>query len=268
MCKLNLWLQTIMQAYPLWTCGFLNNRIVSFSILYSVTLLGFSKMILLINPMVYHAANHELIVKCFLSFLAIYFVQDTIVVLTFGNIYYCHSDTMLRVAALYNMTVDEDLVRAQKISGVHNIADVFCVLSMVALEIIINSINYFQKGKKIVPKKIAQLRNLRKRLIICKTTVENIEMGRLAQSRRIAWADDTPIFNIVPAPPVVVGSNPENNSRDSSNRNYLLICVFLYLNIIFVRFQNEPEAKHLHLALLCWRVYGRQGGTAIRFKKD
>ena len=68
-------------------------------------LIGYSKMILLVKPMIYHAANHELIVKIFLSVLAVYFVQDTVVYLAFGNIYYCHSGTMLCVATLYNISI-------------------------------------------------------------------------------------------------------------------------------------------------------------------
>ena len=241
-----------MEAYPLWCCGFLNNRLISFSILYCATILGVSKMILLVKPMVYHAADHDRVVKIALYVLGLYLVQDTIVYLMAGNIYYCHSGTMIRVAAMYNMSIHQELVRSQKISMVHNLSDVFCVLMMLCLEIIINSINIYKAGKvsnayrKLCKQGLAFFR------VSCKTNIiQDIEMQPTqptnGQSSR----------SILDGTRIVIGPNSENYSRESSNRNYLLICIVLYLNIIFCRSQTEPGARYTDWALLCWRLYSR-----------
>ena len=75
------------------------------------------------------------------------YVQDTIVYLTAGNMYYCHTDTSLRYAAIYNVTVDKDLLRAQTISRVHGIFDASCIVIMFGLEIFINLDNCVRFGK-------------------------------------------------------------------------------------------------------------------------
>ena len=240
-----------MESYPLWMCGFLNNRLVTFPVVYCATILGFAKMVLLVKPIVFHAADHERIIKIALYILGIYLVQDTIVYLTAGNVYYCHSSTMIRVAAVYNMSIDQELVRSQKISEVHNFADYFCVLAMMSLEIIINSINCYKDGKAL-----NAYRNLSKQAAAylgfpCKgNLIADIEMQpthNMGQSSR----------NILDGTRIVVGPDSENYSRESSNRNYLLICVVMYLNILFARSQTEPGARYTDWALLCWRLYTR-----------
>ena len=228
-------------------CEKLNNRIVSFSILYSTTLLGLSKLILLIKPMIYHAADHDHIAKWLIGILVVYLVQDTIVYLAAGNVYYCHSETCLRVTALYNMTVDKDDLRAQKISKVHGISDALCILMMFSLEIIITQINFLKLGKY---KKIYA--RLRKQLTTRRANVvEDIEMGNLRRNHR--RMGDNPESSL----PIVLEDNPGDNSRDSSNRNYLMIIVVLYMNIVLVRYQTAPGANYRDLALLCWRLYSR-----------
>ena len=240
-----------MEAYPLWMCGFLNNRLVSFSILYCATILGCSKMILLVKPMFYHAADHERIVKIALFILGIYLAQDTVVYLMAGNIYYCHSGTMIRVAAMYNMSIDQELVRSQKISKVHNFSDVFCVLSMSSLETLINSIHYFTDGKVLNTYRKLSKQGVANFWFPCKRNViADLEMQpthNLGQSSG----------NILNGTRIVVGPDSENYSRESSNRNYLLICIVMYLNIIFCRSQTEPGARYTDWALLCWRLYTR-----------
>ena len=210
-------------------------------------LLGLSKLILLIKPMIYHAADHDQIAKCLIGILVAYLVQDTIYYLTVGNIYYCHSETYLRVTALYNMTVDKDLLRAQKISKVHGLFDAFCILMMFSLEIIITLINFFKLGKY---KKIYT--RLRKQLTIRRANVvEDLEMGNLRHNHR--RMGDNPESSL----PILLDDNPGDNSRDSSNRNYLMIIVVLYINIVLVRYQTAPGANYPDLALLCWRLYTR-----------
>ena len=208
-------------------------------------------MILLVKPMVYHAADHDRIVKIALCILGLYLVQDTIVYLTAGNIYYCHSGTMIRVAAMYNMSIHQELVRSQKMSKVHNFSDVFCVLMMLSLEIIINSINIYKAGivsnarRKLCKQGLTFIR------VSCKTNIiEDAEM----QPTQTTGQSSRSILN---GTRIIVGPNSENYTRESSNRNYLLICIVLYLNIIFCRSQTEPGARYTDWALLCWRLYTR-----------
>ena len=168
-----------METYPLWSCGFFNNRIVSFSILYSSALLGFSKLILLIKPMIYHAADHDRIAKWLIGVLVVYLVQDTIVYLAAGN-YYCHMNTCMRVTAVYNMSVDKEVLSAQKVYIIHAICDMSCVVTMFSLEIIITQINFYRLGKY---KKIYA--RLRKQVRIRRAVVvEDMEMGNLRGNHR------------------------------------------------------------------------------------
>ena len=229
------------------SCAFLNNRIITISIIYTTALLGLSKLILLIKPILYHAADHDQIAKWLIGILVAILVQDTIVYLAAGNIYYCHKGTYLRVTALYNMTVDKDLMRAQKISKVHGLFDAFFISMTFCLEIIITLINFFKLGKY---KKIYA--RLRKQLTIRRANVvEDIEMGNLRHNHR-RMGDNTESSLAI-----VLEDNPGDNSRDSSNRNYLMIIVVLYINIVFVRYQTAPGANYPDLALLCWRLYTR-----------
>ena len=48
-----------------------------------------------------------------------------------------------------------------------------------------------------------------------------------------------------------------DNSRDSSNRNYVINVIVLYINIVVNRYQTSPGADHVDLALFCWRLYTR-----------
>ena len=167
-----------METYPLLTCGFLNNRIISSSILYATTILGLSKLVLLVKPMVYHAANHDRIGKWLIGILATYLFQDTIVYLTVGNIYYCHTDTSLRTAALYNITVDKDMLRAQKILVVHDLVDLMFILMMLCFEIMINLRTFFKFRK--YKSMCTSLRKFWNRA----NSVEAIEMGDMDDNSR------------------------------------------------------------------------------------
>ena len=197
-----------MEKYPLLTCGFFNNRIATSAILYATMMLGLSKLILLVKPMVYHAADHDRIAKWLIGILMVFLVQDTIVYLTIGNIYYCHADTSLRYAAIYNMTVDKDILNAQKISKVHGLYDASCTLTMFGLEIFITSTTCFRlrKYKKMY-------NSLRKLLKINRAdVVEEIEMNNLrSNSREIAWADNTQPAQLR----IVMVENTMDNSRKS-----------------------------------------------------
>ena len=195
--------------------------------------------------MVYHATNHEVIVKATLYGLALYLLLDTVVYLSMGNIYYCHSGTIERTAAIYNMTFNQTEIDSMKISKVHSLCDLFGVIIITMSEITINSINCYNNktlsklGRQLNPRKI---------------------MNCIKPNARVGIMDMENIASNNNNIPIVWGESVEEaiNTRDSSNRNYLLICIWMYLNIIFVRFQTQPGARYTDLALLCWRMSSRK----------
>ena len=140
-------LQSLFDGYPFLMCGFLNNRLNSFSILYTLAILGTSKLILLVKPMVYHSADHDLIIKASFQALAALFLVDTFVYLFFGNIYYCHMSTMERVAAIYNMTADFSLVKEQHVGRIHELLDHSLFAALILLEISINGYTLVKYNK-------------------------------------------------------------------------------------------------------------------------
>ena len=237
-----------MDAYPLLTCGFLNNRMILVILVWPVGIIGASKMFLLLKPMVYHATNHEFIVKVTLYGLALYLSLDTVVYLSMGNVYYCHSGTMKRTAAIYNMTFNQTKINAMKISNVHVVFDLFGVFIIAMLEITINSINCYNNktlsklGKKCHPRKILNCIRFKARVgdIDAENNVNNNNNNN---NITIAWGEP---------------AGEDINTRDSSNRNYLLICIWMYLNISFVRFQTQPGARYTDLALISWRMSSRK----------
>ena len=85
--------------------------------------------------MAFHAADHDKIVKWLLGILVAYLIQDTLIYLIVGNMYYCHTETGLRNAAIYNMTVDKGILRAQQVSEIHGIYDFSYFLILIFLAI-------------------------------------------------------------------------------------------------------------------------------------
>ena len=115
--------QSLFHDYPLWLCGFFNNRINGVSLLYSLMVLGTSKLVLLIKPILYHTADHTNITRYALLTLAGILIVDTVVYLTFSNPYYCHTNTMLRVASLYNKSTNVSLLKQQYVGKIHEALD-------------------------------------------------------------------------------------------------------------------------------------------------
>ena len=210
-------------------------------------------MLLLIKPMVYHGANHELTVKVSLYLLATYLLFDTVLFVAIGGVHYCHKHSLYRAVALFNMTVDKDLIETTESSPYTGLAFLACLLTMCLLEIAINCITSYKKGKRYITRKRLELRYWRQRL-------REIELENILRSSRINQEpgngeSDTPVSNsnsptpyIIPIPsqppPVVVASNPDN-SRDASNRNYLLIVIMIYILQTFVRNQIRRGGDNL-----------------------
>ena len=70
--------QYILDNYPLWLCGFLNNHLNFGVMVYSLVILGISKLVLLFRPMDYHSANHDQIVRYIFLGLAIFLTLDNL----------------------------------------------------------------------------------------------------------------------------------------------------------------------------------------------
>ena len=119
----HVFFQYIFDEYPLWLCGCLNNHLNYGIVAYCLVILGISKLFLLFRPMDYHSANHERIVKYILISLAIFVMCDNLLYFVFSNKYYCHSGTILRVAAIYNRSVNVTIIKGQSVHAMFVIWD-------------------------------------------------------------------------------------------------------------------------------------------------
>ena len=150
--------QSLVDRYPLLSCGFFNNRLVFSGIMYSVVVLSTSKLLLLKMPGAYHVANHGRITKVCLIMFGLYFVIDTTVYLGMGNIYYCHDFTARRLGHIYNLTMDVELLRSQHILLLHTILDKIYLMAMVVLEILILGVSQRSSVMELCSKARAELR--------------------------------------------------------------------------------------------------------------
>ena len=157
-------LQTLFDDYPLWTCGLLNNRWCSLPIVFCLVILGTSKLVLLVKPMIYHSADHDLIVVYSLRILISILVVDTVVYLAFGNSFYCHADTMERVAAIYNISANLSLVKEQHVGIIHEIFDHILAAALILLEISINGCILVKYKKTRILNMFAQIPTLMSRI--------------------------------------------------------------------------------------------------------
>ena len=135
-------IEKLLDLYPLTTCGFVNQRPLAILTLLCLILLGISKMVLLVNPMTYHAADHELLsFRCFLG-LAAYFVIDVLLYLTLGNTHYCHPDTLNGYAMHYKFDLQIKLEDFAHVSLYHRLFDFLCIVVLLALELIIQVLTW------------------------------------------------------------------------------------------------------------------------------
>ena len=130
-------IEKLLELYPLTTCGLVNQRPLAILALLCLILLGISKMVLLVDPMTYHAADHELLsFRCFLG-VAAYFVIDVLLYLTLGNVHYCHPDTLNGYIMHYKFDLPIKLEDFAHVSLYHRLFDFFCIVVLLALELII-----------------------------------------------------------------------------------------------------------------------------------
>ena len=109
---------------------------MSLPLLLFLILLGFSKVVLLVNPLTYHALNHELFaLRCFLG-VAVYFVIDVLLYLVLGNVHYCHPDTLTGMVRFFELDLKIKLEDFAHVSIYHILIDALCVLVLLVLELI------------------------------------------------------------------------------------------------------------------------------------
>ena len=109
---------------------------MSLPLLLFLILLGISKVVLLVNPLTYHALNHELFaLRCFLG-VAVYFVIDVLLYLVLGNVHYCHPDTLTGLVRFYEFDLKIKLEDFAYVSIYHILIDTFCVVVLLVLELI------------------------------------------------------------------------------------------------------------------------------------
>ena len=260
--------QSLFYDYPLWLCGFFNNRINSVSLLYSLMVLGISKLILLIKPMLYHTADHERLVRYALLTLAGILSVDTVVYLLFSNPYYCHEDTMLRIASLYNKSTNFSLLKQQQVGRIHTALDHSQFASLIVLEISLN-VYVFVKYKR--KKLLKQIQWLNMRCItgfsnqVAVDEVEMVDMAKQGGAQPKMGTTETVQTNRTSAAsrnrPNPLNNNltttaqDQGNSSEMSNKNTIAMIILIYIMVLLHR-NNVYGAVFLHNTYSRFLEYG------------
>ena len=150
--------QYILDNYPLWLCGFLNNHLNFGVMVYSLVILGISKLVLLIRPMDYHSANHDQIVRYIFFGLTIVLIVDNLLYFVLSNKYYCHSGTILRVVAIYNRSINVTLIKGQTVHFIFGLWDLSIMVSLIIIEIAILTGTLYKTKKNAIMRPINYLK--------------------------------------------------------------------------------------------------------------
>ena len=150
--------QYILDNYPLWQCGFLNNHLNFGVMVYSLVILGISKLVLLIRPMDYHSANHDQIVRYIFLGLAIVLTLDNLLYFMLNNKYYCHSGTILRVVAIYNLSINVTLIKGQTVHVIFFLWDLSIMVALILIKIAILTGTLYKTKKNVLMRYINYLK--------------------------------------------------------------------------------------------------------------
>ena len=93
----------------------------------------------------------------FLS-IGLLLLLDTLVYLGFSNRYYCHRNTMLRVAAIYNVTVNSSLLYTQQVHVFHSFIDVGFMTLLVLSELAVIIGTLYKYRREAIIQKIIKLK--------------------------------------------------------------------------------------------------------------
>ena len=101
--------QELLEWHPLLVCGLANNRPSSVVSLLVLIFFAISKIVLLVDPMTFHAYDHEKVSASCFSGIAVYFAVDVVLYLVLGNIHYCHPPTLRGYARMHSLNLEFNL---------------------------------------------------------------------------------------------------------------------------------------------------------------
>ena len=149
--------QELLQQNPLLLCGLGNNRPIGILALIFLNLYSISKLVLVVDPMRFHAFNHEQVsVRCFVG-VAVYFVLDVVLYLVLGNVHFCHPDTLKLFSIQYKLDLKLDVEEYAHFSLYHRTVDIILVMGGLILEFTIQ-VCAWKNHRRIVALKPQELR--------------------------------------------------------------------------------------------------------------
>ena len=192
----------LFNEYPLLMCGWLNNHLSTLLFLYPLTILGASKLILLVKPFWYHSANHEFIVRVCFVVLACILVVDTVLYLIFENVYYCIQYPMEMYAVIFNMSFDRELIKNKNGGFFHGLLEKFFSGSIILIEVLVNLYILVRYKRQVMINTLNQLRDWKR-----------IRIQTVYPRSRAREADETEMVEI----------NISNSEHIGNNIDYIIV---------------------------------------------
>ena len=274
----NSLLQALVDFNPLLACGFVNNRFVFNAVIVSGTILDSSKLLLLLKPMLYHGANHGLVVKISMGLFGALMLADTVIFFAFGSLYYCHDTTFLRFGRIYNLELDVELLKSQHLTELFNIPGALFIIAILILELLV-CIRTCKTGPESISSMIkSQMNALYKK--VCGLTTEilqitpfpmyRIDMVELDMNQTVedaeAQAEDVFInldlnTKITQLKSAILNMPCQAPINDFTNKHYLLHCCYMFVSILVfivtLRYLINNGHDQYDVALMGYLTYSR-----------
>ena len=272
-------LQSLVDSNLLLACGFFNNRLVFSAIIYSVAVLSSSKLLLLVRPTVYHGANHDRIVRICLFMFGVYFLLDTFLYLVFGNIYYCHDFSTLRLGHIYDLKLDVELLKSQHIMLLHTILDKIYLSVMAICEILIVYVSWKKNPAGRVDisarcRRIFSISGNIARVVPASVPMYAINMSEEPhsyKSEEISIPAACPQFpdlntQIHQLKAAIMNMPDQVPNSAISNKIYLINCIFIFGSILYVQISlnsintaltDATDVQGPYVAVMCYVAYCR-----------
>ena len=229
--------QSMFDKYPLWLCGILNNHLNFGMFAFCLLILSTSKLVLLFRPMDYHSANHDRIVRYIFLAIVMVVMLDTVLYLLLNNKYYCHSETILRTAAIYNRSVNKTIVKEQSVHVMFALWDVCIFVLLIIFEIALIVGTLYKTRRNEIMGRIRSLKSqcdtlVQPRLPTSQRGQNHVQPLNIAALNNM-YPDDRNLpqiinlnnneFNSNPSNYIAVGVDNPDSSSDLSNRRVLLL---------------------------------------------
>ena len=245
----NSLLQSFVDSHQLMACGFVNNRFVFNSMIVSVTVLNSAKLLLLVKPMLYHEANQGLVVKISMGLFAAFMVVDTVILIAFGSLYYCHESTFLRFGRIYNLNLNVELVKSQHSAEIFDIQGPIFLSAIAILEFLIFILTFKTGPEGIFSMAKSQMKALYKKVFDVTTEIVRITSFPLYRIERVepdmnqttedaeAQSEDVPIVldlntKITQLKSAILNMPEQAPINDFTNKHYLLHCFYIIASIL------------------------------------